>query len=543
METTNMETKNLIDRIIGIKKDIDNSSSYISIWSSWYAGKVRSFHSYYIYNGTSKNRLTKKSLQMAKKVSEDWASLLMNEKVQIGVGGKNTNDKMQRILSDLRFQNKTNKAVEYGFALSYSVVAISVRDLVVNDEGEITDKTNANILYNVFSARNAVPITYEDNILTECALISKTTDETIYEIHHKNEKGVYIISVCKVDKNGVVGDVIDFNTMSNIPWFTTIEPNIVNNIDLDSPAPISIYANALDNLKAIDNAYDSYDNEFTNGRKRIFVSARLFSVDKENGNVNQTFDPHDTVFYQLPEQVFSNGQVQELVKSVSDALRTNEHSQAIQDQLNYLSSKVGLGVDYYRFEKGRVMTATQVISEKSDTFRNMKKHEQILEIALKQIIKAIIYALKTFTDIAIEFDETKDEISIRFDDSIIEDKATEKANDEKDVANGIMSAIDYRMKWYAEDEKTAKEYLDTHFGDSDIIKKATNYEPLLTAGVMTTKMFVRLVYNEDFAKKCGYKSLDEMITDIEESVKKGNSISAEDIIAMGGYNKKLNGEE
>ena len=53
-----------------------NWEKYINIWESWYKGKVRKFHNYYIYNGQRKVKMEKKSLQGAKKVAEDWADLL-----------------------------------------------------------------------------------------------------------------------------------------------------------------------------------------------------------------------------------------------------------------------------------------------------------------------------------------------------------------------------------------------------------------------------------------------------------------------------------
>ena len=62
-----------------------NWEKYIDIWESWYRGKVRKFHNYYIYNGQRKVKMQKKSMQGAKKVAEDWADLLFNEKVSINL--------------------------------------------------------------------------------------------------------------------------------------------------------------------------------------------------------------------------------------------------------------------------------------------------------------------------------------------------------------------------------------------------------------------------------------------------------------------------
>ena len=41
----------------------------------------------------------------------------------------------------------------------------------------------------------------------------------------------------------------------------------------------------------------------------------------------------------------------------------------------------------------------------------------------------------------------------------IEDKTTERNNDRQDLAAGIMNPWEYRMKWYNEDEATAKKML------------------------------------------------------------------------------------
>lgn len=42
------------------------------------------------------------------------------------------------------------------------------------------------------------------------------------------------------------------------------------------------------------------------------------------------------------------------------------------------------------------------------------------------------------------------EITVDFDDSIIEDKATERKQDMQDVAIGAMGLAEYRAKWYGE---------------------------------------------------------------------------------------------
>ena len=217
-----------------------------------------------------------------------------------------------------------------------------------------------------------------------------------------------------------------------------------------------------------------------------------------------------------------NGEQKNLITNVADPLRTAEHSQAIQDELNFLSKQVGLGVDYYRFEKGRVMTATQVISEKSDTFRNMKKHEGILEKEIISLIKAIMVAGNNFTS-DYKFADI-DDVKIQFDDSIIEDKTTEKDNDRKDLDSGVMTKLEFRMKWYGEDEETAKKNMLNSYGDVELVSRINTFLPAFQAGAISAKQFVENVYTEltDAERK-------EMVEDLS----KGESISMEDIMAGG----------
>ena len=48
------------------------------------------------------------------------------------------------------------------------------------------------------------------------------------------------------------------------------------------------------------------------------------------------------------------------------------------------------------------------------------------------------------------------ELSVNFEDSILADDETKRASDRQDVSMGIMPLWEYRMKWYGEDEETAK---------------------------------------------------------------------------------------
>ena len=64
---------------------------------------------------------------------------------------------------------------------------------------------------------------------------------------------------------------------------------------------ISIFANSIDKLKSIDDKYDSFDNEFNDGRRRILIDKTALKASPQvtaNGEVTQKlyFDKNDRTY-------------------------------------------------------------------------------------------------------------------------------------------------------------------------------------------------------------------------------------------------------
>lgn len=448
-----MKISDAIKTVYGYENlELYDNRSYIDKWSEWYSGEVKSWHNYRVYNGKTQIQQRRLSLGMAKKVCEDWANLLMNEKTDITIGDRHTQEVIEDIFKRTKFWKKANKNLEKTFALGVGAWVVSVDDLTVDEYGNVTPTGSVNISF--LHGNKIIPITINNDEVTECAFINIATKTATLVLHLIGEDGNYHIYTVKGD---LIGDdnynfdfdnMINFNTQSRIKWFYVYSPNIANNINTDSPLGISVFANSIDTLKKIDLIFDSEATEFALGKKRLFINASQCYVDTVTGETVNTFDSNDILFYVLPES--DNGQT--LLQDSTQSLRITEHQLGLQEQLNILSYQCGLGTEHYKFDKGSVATATQVISENSEMFRNIKKHEIVIEDALISIVEAIIYAVNNFTA---DSCKTGVNIEVKFDDSIIEDKASEQANDRLDVQMGAMSLVEYRMKWYNEDEATA----------------------------------------------------------------------------------------
>lgn len=414
---------------------------YINLWRDWYRGRVPSIHNYIQYNGIKKIRRCRKSLGMAKKVCEDWANLLLNEKVEIKATNETADKAVKEVLKFNKFSVYANQLIEKAFALGTGA-------LVEYLDGD-------QIIIDYITAQSIFPITWDNGDITECAFASERKegkDVYIYlNIHRVDEGGYYVIEnrMLKAGRARLEevplpeGIVPQYWTGSQIPRFQIIYPNIANNLDLSTPMGLSVYANALDQLEGTDVVYDAFFNEFNLGRKRVMVPMSMVRTMLQNADGTvPVFDENDLVFY-----AYQTDDKSQKIEEMNGELRVDALIKGINKAVNLVGFKCGFGDNQYEFSGSSVVkTAREVISEDSDMFRSVKKHESVLSSAIEGMFKAVADMLGLSTD----FD-----VSVDYDDSIIEDTETEQARDRADVVDGIMSRLEYRMKWYHEDEATA----------------------------------------------------------------------------------------
>jgi len=423
-----------------------NWDKQLDLWESWYQGKVKKFHNYYIYNGQKRVKKEKKSMQGAKKVSEDWADLLFNERVQINLGEDESTKQLNEILENNNSIVLINQGLERSFAVGTGALVVSIQDMLINEEENTLDVSNAKPKLEFVEAKKIYPLSWEGTEIKECAFVTYKTHKGINYIyismHIINNNGNYEIQNYKfqMQNRKIIITATDndefinkFDTKNNIPWFSIIRPNICNNIDNDTPFGLSVYANSIDVLKELDDAYNELGNEPVLGRRRTFISEEIMTYD--SGTETLTFDPEDISIYRMPKGFDKDSMIQHS----SEDLRTDKLQDDVQFQLNILSSKVGFGQQRYKFNQGQIQTATEVISENSDMYRTIKKHEQVLENSLRTIITALAYASSTFSNYNIDAST----IVIDFDDSIIEDKGAEQARASIEVGNGTRSKRSY----------------------------------------------------------------------------------------------------
>ena len=310
-----------------------------------------------------------------------------------------------------------------------------------------------------------IPLTVSNGECTECAFASEFMEgETKYirlQIFILGEGGFYRCETRLFDAtSGSLKEVTPeaakqstvaaiWETGLNIPPWVFIRPNISNPKYPDSPFGPAVFAGAIDIIQGIDTIYDAYINEYALGKTRIVTGVEATKIDIEG---NPFFDENDVVFYAIPQGPSS----EHYINPIQPQIRAAEMQSGLNDNLSLFAMRCGLGERHYQFNGGSVTTATQVISENSHMFRTLKKHEIVLDASLKHLCKLVLLYGRLY--LGTSFDPEQ-EVTIDFDDSIIEDKQTQNNDMRADVAAGILRPEIYLAKKYGVSEEEAKKMM------------------------------------------------------------------------------------
>lgn len=449
--------------------DVINVDYYelIDVWKSWYKGVVDDFHFYNVkYADGTNGQVEKKTMSMAKKSAEDMMKLNWSNKCDIKLGSDEKTKKLWDVL-DSKQNNFTimfPQMLEVAFALGTTCLT------------EYKDEIGRTRIEYVLDPSSIVPYAYNNFNITGFVLFNQWeeiernkpvyyTHLTYHEFKTEGKDGEYkqvyrkYNELYKSKDSSQLGKEIDFNSKfpnveelveeyTDTPHFQIIKPPIVNNVDINTPMGISIFANSIDKLKAIDDKYDSFDREFEDGKRRILVDKTALKGSptvNDDGSISQQlyFDRNDRTY------VAMNGMKDQPVKDISFNLRYQEHIDSINAELNWYSSALGFGEDFYKFDGAGRATATEIISQNDDAFRTKQVYETVVRDVIIDLVKSVCYLE------GIELSEN--EIEITMDYSRFENQTATQARLEREVGKGITSKVEYRMKVYGETEEIARQ--------------------------------------------------------------------------------------
>ncbi|MBM4762716.1 phage portal protein [Bacillus sp. B15-48] len=429
----------------------------IEVWKNLYRGYHKPFHHIEYKTIDGPKQRTMMTLNMPKAVAAEMASLVYNEKCEISIDSDIISEFIDDIFKNNKFDKKFQDYIEYMFAHGGMVI----KPYVENDR----------IMLSFVTADCFIPVSWRNDTIHEAVFpfeFKKRDKKYTHLEWHLWEGGVYVIRNEVYESQNGVDLGVKVSLKEFFPEleeevriaglkksiFSYFKPNTANNIDTQSPLGISIFANALDTLRAIDTTFDSFHREFRLGRKRIIVPAHMVKVviDPQTGQAHRYFDDTDETY-----EAFGTGDMDDnQIQDISVELRVEEHISAINAFLNLFAMQTGFSSGTFTFDGQSMKTATEVVSEQSKTFKSKQSHENIIEAGLQELIDSIV-AMGQLYGMVNAPDEY--EVTVSFDDSIAEDKGADINQQTQLVSAGLQSKKRAIMKVQGVTEEEALEIL------------------------------------------------------------------------------------
>ncbi len=442
----------------------------INSWIDLWKGKT-DFHKYTITYDDKVYHKEMYSLGMPKRIVEDWASICWTEKDIIKTTKKNQKYLDQKLV-ELEFNRNLPIGIEKSAYSGTCATILRVKNVKLLNNQLIADKfAKYDLIW--MNASQIVPLRVEHGKIIDCAFVSETMirSKKVYyiEIHelvkrknkNKEEYESYRISNVYIDEHGkkVKKDNIveSYYTNSDIPLFSILKPPIDNPHKEANGLGYAIYGNAIDQIYATDIIYHNLVMDFYLGGKKVFYNKKLTRRDKK-GNIIYPDDVSKQQF-QIVGDEMENVNEKSLVHEYNPDLRVDDNAKGLQMGLNLLGFKSMLGTDFYQFESGsaKVVTATQYLGDRQDLTVHARKYRDNVDEFIENICRGILLLGRILFKQQVN---ENDKIEVVNSDGFLVSEEDLKQQYMDEIAAGLRQPWEYRMKFFGEDEQTAKKMLD-----------------------------------------------------------------------------------
>lgn len=459
-----------------------NYYDFIETWEKWWRNEV-DFHKYHDQTGKERKMY---SLGMAKRVAEDWASVLFTERDEITTEAKTkeqteaNNKYLSEQLKILKVYKDLPTTIEKAMASGTAGAIVRIKHAKVDKQGKLyaDERTKADIIY--VSASQIIPLRVEHGEIIDVAFVSESNkgDKKEYYIEtHKLKydealkQDIYIMTNIYLDSNGnkikKEGIAKNYTINSSVPLFSILKPAIANpfneNYNIINGLGFSTYGTALDQLIACDITYNNFVMDFYLGGKKVFYNQKITKTktrtykDSDGKIKEETYEVYPDDIAKQQWQTYGDEQINlkkdPAITEYNPELRVEEDKAGIQFALNMLSFKCGFGTKYYEFNGSSVVTATQYVGDRQDLIVNANKHRKNVDDFVSGICKAILLLGRILFKKPVTEDCT---VTITDKDGFMVDTETAKQEFRQDIAQGIRKPWEYRVKFLGEDEATAK---------------------------------------------------------------------------------------
>ena len=241
---------------------------------------------------------------------------------------------------------------------------------------------------------------------------------------------------------GINSGPITYPGMSRMDFGYYRNP-IKNKVD-GSACGVSVYDSAVDLIRKADIQGARLDWEYESGERAVHVNNRALKQNKATGRFGMA---------RLNKRLYRGldleaGKDQELLKEYSPEMRDEAFKRGLEEYKREIEFLVGLAYGDLSDVQEVAKTATEIKVSKNRKYNRVTAIQNNLHDCLEEFAAGLAF-YNSLLNSGYEF-------SCKFNDSILTDEESERKQDMADVAAGFMHHWEYRMKWYGEDEETAK---------------------------------------------------------------------------------------
>nr|DAX91077.1 MAG TPA: portal protein [Caudoviricetes sp.] len=400
----------------------------------------------YLNSNHEKKKRSMNHLPIARTASKKIASLVFNEQAEITVKDEETNKFIQKTLKNDRFNKNFERYLESCLALG----GLAMRPYVSGDSVKVS----------FVQAPVFLPLQSNTQDISSAAIVTKTIKAidkknvyyTLIEFHEWDKDGKYVITneLYRSSEKEKVGDRVPLAEVYEDleeevvleqltrPLFTYLKPPGMNNKDVNSPLGLSIFDNAKSTIDFINTTYDEFRWEVKMGQRRVIVPDQTVRIGyARNGDVDlvkREFDPEQNVY----EQIDGGKDTPVNITDLTTPIRSDDYIKAINEGLALFEMQIGVSAGMFSFDGKSMKTATEIVSENSDTYQMRNSIVSLVEQAIKELIVSIC-ELGSMYDLYSGQIPTLEDITISLDDGVFTDKNNELDYWTKALASGIVS--------------------------------------------------------------------------------------------------------
>lgn len=455
----------------------------IDLSTQLYEGYCRQIHDYRFKNLKGNwSRGQKKSMMAPKFISKNFATTIHTGKFKVEIENSEVvSELFKKVMKDNDLFRNWQSMTESGL---FAVGGYVEKPYVSFDNDGIKS-----VYLDFFTHKNFVPISFMSNKISSAAIVSDSfkvekkwyttveehtkevivegrviykIDKKLFEAESWNEKGLEVPWSKLFDDE----PFLVFENMEGYTFFNYTRSGVTNALSSISPLGTPATADSIEAFEVLDTMFDTFYKEGLYGKISIDVpeSALKMVVDPSTGAMYEYFDHNSEIhkgFKQSDGQGISNAP-----KINAVPLRIHDFIAAINIQLKIVAIQMGLSPGTYSFDGQSMKTATEVITEQSETFKTKVNYEQRLRESYERFIKMIVGF--AYTNDIISSIPTY-EVSVIFDDSIVIDDQKEFENNMTLFNAGSLSKetlLKENKKWT--DDETQEELLRIKAEESEM---------------------------------------------------------------------------